>query len=162
MLLPTEAPIPPVLELRQEAHVITQTLTRDGMTITTIVTLGTVPTDTTDNGGTAPDADIYGHDNGGLSSAELGAIIGSVAAFVLLLIIGFFCFANSRRRRVAVYDDSSYGSGSFVEVSRTRTGPRLPRRPPPVAERIPGGPKYPTYRALPIKNPRNPRVRHVV
>ncbi|PTB75551.1 hypothetical protein M440DRAFT_1256914 [Trichoderma longibrachiatum ATCC 18648] len=27
-----------------------------------------------------------------------------------------------------------------------------------VAERIPGGPKYPTYRAIPISNPRNPQI----
>ncbi|OTA01368.1 hypothetical protein A9Z42_0016730 [Trichoderma parareesei] len=27
-----------------------------------------------------------------------------------------------------------------------------------VAERIPGGPRYPTYRAIPISNPRNPQI----
>lgn len=160
MLLVTEEALPQTLALRQEHHVITQILTRDHSTITTIVTLGTMPTDTPDEG-TSPEADIYGNDNG-LSSAELGAILGSVAVVILIVIVGLFCFANARRRRTRVVRyGSSYTSDSDVTISPPPR-PRMPRRPPPVVERIPGGPRYPTYRALPIRNPRNPPpVRHV-
>ena len=139
---------------RQEPHVITQTIVQDFTTYTTLITLGTIPTDDAGSDGRHNNVEPSG-DSGGISSGELGAILGGVAAFVLISIIVCLCCTRSRRN-VRVYDYSSYATSSIaVDVHTTRV-----RRPPPVAERIPGGPKFPTYRAIPIPNPRNPTVRY--
>lgn len=141
-------------------------------------------------------ADIYGSHNG-LSNAQIGAIIGSVIGFTVLVLLAIFCVMNRRRaerrrrRRERRYyegnwTESSGSSSSGGKASLREEGVRKP----PVArvrrnvtvvdrdqqgwdgyardgrmreqerERIPGGPKWPTYRAIPIPNPRrNPNLR---
>lgn len=144
------------------------------------------PTDTNINSR----ADIYGSHNG-LTNAQIGAVIGSIIGFTLLVLIIIFCAISRRRaqrrryRHRYHYDRSSSGSSSSGGGSEYRG---RPVRKPPVArvrrnvtvvdrdgweggyathaggvrerERIPGGPKWPTYRAIPIPNPRkNPNLR---
>ncbi|KAI9166464.1 hypothetical protein HJFPF1_02566 [Paramyrothecium foliicola] len=144
-----------VLAGRQEPHVITQTVAQEFTTYTTIVTLGLIPTD--DAGGNARPVDPAppSGGGGGISSAQLGAILGGVVAFVVILLVACFC-CGGRRRQVRSYSRGS-SEASYPNVEPPQ--PRV-RRPPPVVERVPGGPKFPTYRAIPIPNPRNPRVRH--
>jgi hypothetical protein len=151
------------LAARQEPYVVTQTIVQDLATYTTVVTLGTIPTDKAGADGRHDDRDTSGGGGGGgggsgISSGQLGAIIGGVAALVLIALV--ICLCCSRGRSARPYDDSSHASSIIaVEVP----DPRRPggiRRPPPAAERVPGGPRYPTYRAIPIPNPRNPAVRH--
>ncbi|KAL6866534.1 hypothetical protein ACO1O0_002646 [Amphichorda felina] len=124
-----------------------------------------------------PMAQIYGvHD--GLTSAQIGAIVGSIFGFAALVLIILCCVVIQRRRRYYYYshyrhhhhhhhrhEHSSSDSSSTIDGSP-------PERPPPVRVRatmterervrIPGGPRYPTYRAIPIPNPRKPKVRHNV
>lgn len=141
---------------RQEPHVVTQTLTRQATTLVTRVTLGSTGT-AAPTGLVVPDADIEGNGHG-LSSAQLGAILGSIAAVVVLIIVAGICFANKKKPRTAVYQGygSSYGTSSTSDSLPSRSRPKKPRYPPRVVELIPGGSPYPTYRAIPIQNPRNP------
>lgn len=156
------------LEHRDEHHVITQTISKLSTTFTTIVTLGGGPTDYPGHE-VKPNADIYGGsgNESGLTTVQLGAIIGSSIAFILILILTWCCILQARRRLEAgepagsVYSltDSTRTSSSSSDEPEPQ--PR-PRPPPPVrmSRNIPGGPKYPTYRAIPVRNPRtNPSVR---
>lgn len=163
---------------RAEPHVITQTIVKESTTFTTFVTLGgPIPTDY-DGSKAEPDANIYGGtgdgdgDHGGLTKAQLGAIIGSSVALVIILLLAWAYVIRARSqassttsRRFRRGDDSSDSYDSSRSSSRSPgPGPRL-RPPPPmrVRENIPGGPRYPTYRANPIPNPRrNPPVTRVV
>lgn len=144
-------------------------------------------------------ADIYGggHHNG-LTNAHIGAIIGSIIGFTLIVLILIFCAVNRRKEQRRRYrhryhherssSDSSTSGGSSYSFYRGRGGVRKPpsaktRRSAAAAvdgervwhegyagggkmgerERIPGGPKWPTYRAIPIPNPRrNPNLRRHV
>lgn len=151
------------LDLRDEPHVITQTITRVTTTFTTVVTLGGGPTSWSGNQ-VDPDADIYGGsgDGSGLTNVQLGAIIGSSIAFVAILIITWCCILQARRRLEA--GDVSGSDYSLYDSSRSSSprshGPPRPRPPPRARVNIPGGPKYPTYRAMPVRNPRaNPSLR---
>ncbi|KAH7162174.1 hypothetical protein B0J13DRAFT_535329 [Dactylonectria estremocensis] len=196
----TDGPTLQSIAARQEVHVITQTLTWAHTTFTTHVTLGgSQPTDDSTTVATT-----HHESNGGLTNAQIGAIVGSVVGvFVLVMIILCCCRREppppSRRHG----DRRSYGSysssyftddtpepwppkGQYRRTPKPMTPrpmmpaqpmpaqfmpPMTPRstrshrsfvqRPPPVVERIPGGPKFPTYRAIPIPNPRRPTVPHV-
>ncbi|KAH8650454.1 hypothetical protein BGZ61DRAFT_487849 [Ilyonectria robusta] len=54
--------------------------------------------------------------------------------------------------------NSGEEGGTSKEKEDNTQGDSLDFRPPPVVERIPGGPKFPKYRAIPIPNPRRPPV----
>lgn len=152
------------LEARQAPHVITQTITKPYTTLITLVTLGNPPTEAPASDSSSSDSS-YGESHG-LSNGEIGAIIGSSIGFVFLVLLLWWCCTRRRRgprisqtRSYTTYD-TTYIIEDDEEMEHTsRRKPTIPR-PPPVAERIPGGPRYPTYRAIPIPNPRNPRVRH--
>ncbi|KAH7188184.1 uncharacterized protein B0J16DRAFT_336571 [Fusarium flagelliforme] len=153
---------PPHMIPRQEAQVITQTVVLPSTTYTTHVTLST----------DRPAVPVTSqHSGDGLTSAEIGAIVGSVVgAFILAFIV--VCCCCRRRPRVKTVkrrrSERSY-SGSEDDWSVvmphenwTRPVPVPVRGPTPVQyprpaavrEQVPGGPKFPTYRAIPIPNPR--------
>lgn len=151
--------------LRQEiSGVITQTLTRSYTTFTTHVTLGPGPTlSSTTSSSTAQStptdvAAHHHHHRHALTAAELGGILGSVAALVIILIAVGICLTSTSDPEEE-NDYSSYTTTSTEEYYRPRSK-KGPRKPPRVAERIPGGPKFPTYRAVPISNSGIPPVRH--
>lgn len=207
MRLPVPQPAPtaaPQLLLslanRDNLRIITQTLTRKATTITTIITLGgsyPVPTPPTITSSTSVAATTTAappppaHHRKGLSQGQLGAILGSVTAFLLIIVVAGFCYASMQRMPITYEEDekcdttaASTTTNSYVSHETRkkhhhrhhhhhghhhhhhhRHFPKSPRsskgsvqRPPPVAERIPGGPQYPTYRAIPIANPRSPRL----
>lgn len=135
-----------------------------------------------------PDAGIYG-DHDGLTNAQVGGIVGAVIGFTALILFLIFCCLSRRRYYYRNHQKRRRGGGSYYSDSRSSTyTPSMvdvpPTAIPPKArvrrtvagdvrgwetaeerprERIPGGPRYPTYRALPIRNPRKvpqPR-RHV-
>ncbi|KAK7408351.1 hypothetical protein QQX98_009499 [Neonectria punicea] len=166
----TDEPLPHSLAIRQEVHVITQTLSWAHTTFTTHVTLGGEPTDTTQ-------ATDNHQGAGGLSDAQIGAIVGSVVGTFVLVVAILCCCCQRRPRPVRHNSRRSYASYSssymegFPEPAPPPKGywrrtpqPSPVQWPPPVAERVPervpGGPKFPTYRANPIPNPRKP-TRHV-
>lgn len=67
------------------------------------------------------------------------------------------------RRRSSRPRSERYSFTATAAYSRPPPDPfsAPPTYPPPAVERIPGGPKNPTYRALPIPNPRKPKVPRV-
>ena len=126
--------------------------------------------------------ELYPRDNshGGLSSSAVGAIVGCISTFVLLLIIGTFCYSHIskqrrehyRRHRHLQHQNSNSSSSrrknkkqkdvnrsSFTWGWKVReAGPvrnsnwegEAPgiTQPSAVWDRIPGGPRNPTYRAV--------------
>ncbi|KAK0388908.1 hypothetical protein NLU13_2485 [Sarocladium strictum] len=158
----TLSPAEESLVPRAEPHVITQTITRLTTTFTTAVTLGGGPTNYSGDE-VEPKADIYGGsgDGSGLTNVQLGAIIGSSVAFVLILVITWCCMIQARRRLEAGESGSSdYSLTDSSRSSSPRSQSPRPRPPPRARVNIPGGPKFPTYRALPVRNPRaNPSLR---
>ncbi|KAL7943353.1 hypothetical protein V8C42DRAFT_105091 [Trichoderma barbatum] len=175
---PTEAPS---LQFRQvDFHILTQTLIRASTTITTTITLGTIEPVATETIAIVPLPVSHHH---GLSGGQIGAILGSVVGVVVLLLIVGFCYVGRRRMPITYEDEKKKtkkkrsGSSSrtrdiyeyteeavYYVPSRKKSSSRrvsvTVQEPAPVvvAERIPGGPKFPTYRAIPISNPRNPQV----
>ncbi|KAF5013008.1 hypothetical protein FDECE_955 [Fusarium decemcellulare] len=171
---------PHIKAIRQEAQVITQTVSLPSTTFTTHVTLGVAATD-------RPDPVVTSHHSNpnGLTDAQIGAIAGTVVGVFLLVLIVLCCCCRQRsrhprevtivteRRRKRGSYGSSYASDGWSEPSplqgewirpipmptpRPMPQPTPVQHPAPVyqPEQIPGGPKYPTYRAIPIPNPRNP------
>ncbi|UKZ76985.1 hypothetical protein TrVFT333_004701 [Trichoderma virens FT-333] len=179
---PTEAPS---LEIRQlDFHILTQTLIRASTTIVTTITLGTIEPVATETIAVVPLPVSHHH---GLSSGQIGAILGSVVGVVVLLLIGGFCYVGQRRMPITYEEEEKKKKTKKKGSSSSRTTRGIyeyteeavyyvpPRRKsssrrasvvvqvqePEVAvvtERIPGGPKFPTYRAIPISNPRNPQI----
>ncbi|VUC22000.1 unnamed protein product [Clonostachys rosea] len=116
-----------------------------------------------------PDHTLHVRAHDGLTSGEIGAIIGAIIGFTVIVLFIICCCINRSRRR---HHHRRSDDDEIVRVVK------LPRHPPPLqhplmakvrwSQRdftnvegglIPGGPKYPTYRALPIPNPRNnPKV----
>ncbi|CVK88255.1 uncharacterized protein FMAN_05020 [Fusarium mangiferae] len=153
----------PHINARQEVQVITQTVSLPTTTYTTQVTLGVASAPATDRPVVTSQ-----HSGDGLSSAQIGAIIGCiVGVFVLAFIIICCCRRpkqpKKRRSYRSSYADSSDGwSERMPNENWVRPVPVPVARPVPVQfpspvvqrEQIPGGPKYPTYRAIPIPNPR--------
>jgi len=150
-------------------------------------TIGIVPAETeappANDFADSAEANIYG-DHNGLTNAQIGALVGAIiGAIILILLLIWCCLAQRARQRRRMYrrsirrhtassGEASYTS-SFIDVppsprkpsaTRKKHGRAPPPPPPPLPkERIPGGPKYPTYRAIPIPNPRrNPSVRHAL
>ncbi|CAG9992790.1 unnamed protein product [Clonostachys byssicola] len=112
-----------------------------------------------------PEPVLFVRSHDGLTSGEIGAMVGAIIGFTIIVLFTIFCCINrSRVRRHRHRSDDD-------EIIRVE---KLPRRPNPTLQHplmakrdfsnvegglIPGGPKYPTYRALPIPNPRNnPKV----
>ncbi|KAL7930303.1 hypothetical protein V8C35DRAFT_283663 [Trichoderma chlorosporum] len=179
---PTEAPS---LEIRQDFHILTQTIIRPSTTFITTITLGTVEPVTTETIAVVPVPISHHHD---LSSGQVGAILGSVVGVVVLLLIVGFCYVGQRRMPITYEEETKEkrktkrkGSSSsrttrgvykyseeavyYVPPKRKSSSRRASvtvevQEPEAaiIAERIPGGPKFPTYRAIPISNPRNPQV----
>lgn len=116
-------------------------------------------------------ASIYGEHNG-LTDGQIGAIVGSIVGFSIIVFLLVCCVVNNRRRYYARHHHHHHHSRSSSGTSSMVGDPPV-KKPPPVRvresvrvterARIPGGPRYPTYRAIPIPNPRkNPKVRHNV
>ncbi|RDA94355.1 hypothetical protein CP533_3783 [Ophiocordyceps camponoti-saundersi (nom. inval.)] len=134
-----------------QEHVITQTLTGPSKTITTIVVLGTTAAAPRDE--IRPESELYGSQKG-LSGAQLGAILGSIAAAIAILVTIAVCLSSRRKRKTeSVYIDNNRTTEAPSVVERYSWATERERYPP---ELIPGGAPYPTYRAVPIRNPRNP------
>jgi len=123
-------------------QVITQIITYPDYTTTAIVTLGpgdptSVPRPSTPTGGS--------QDSNGLTSRDIGIIIGSILGAVLLgLLLWVFCII---RRRMLVYE---YERGDDIIFPYEVTEIRLPQRAywPPFPKSIPP-PAVPTYVATP-------------
>lgn len=179
---PTEAPS---LQNRQiDFHILTQTIIRPTTTFTTTITLGTIEPVATETIAIVP-LPVSHH---GLSGAAIGAILGSVVGVVVLLLIVGFCYVGRRRMPITYEEEktttmkkkkkrssSSRTTRGIYEYTEEAVYYVPPRRKsssrrasvtvqvqePAVAvvtEKIPGGPKFPTYHAIPISNPRNPQV----
>ncbi|KAF4968398.1 hypothetical protein FSARC_4195 [Fusarium sarcochroum] len=157
-----------VPHIRQEAQVVTQTVYLPSTTYTTHVTLGVVSATATDRPVVTSQ-----HSGDGLSSAQIGAIVGSVVGVFILAFLVVCCCCRRPRRPVKRHRSSrsSYSgsdgdgwSDAWPDENWTRPVPLPTGRPTPVQfprpvaqrEQIPGGPKFPTYRAIPIPNPRRP------
>ncbi|KAL7904703.1 hypothetical protein GGI35DRAFT_462437 [Trichoderma velutinum] len=186
MLLPP-APAPteaPSLQNRQiDLRILTQTVIRASTTIVTTITLGTIEPVATETIAIVP-LPVTHH---GLSGGQIGAILGSVVGVVVLLLIVGFCYVGRRRMPITyeeeiketkkkkkrrsssrttrgIYqytEEDIYYVPSRKKSSSRRASVKVEVQEPAaavVAERIPGGPKFPTYRAIPISNPRNPQV----
>jgi hypothetical protein len=155
----------PHMVIRQEAQVITQTVELPSTTYTTHVTLGVVSAAATDR----PVVVTSQHSGDGLNGAQIGAIVGAVVGFFIVAFIVVCCCC--RRPRKQVKRRRSYRSYSGSEddwsvamphenwtrpVPVPFSRPTPVQYPPPAAhrEQVPGGPKFPTYRAIPIPNPR--------
>ncbi|KAJ9136852.1 hypothetical protein NKR23_g9528 [Pleurostoma richardsiae] len=176
-ILPAPQPaedLAPALAARQGGMVLTQVITRPFTTYTYLVTLGdatTVPTTAAPTSASttavvAPAPTTSG--SGGLSQAEIGAILGSVVAFVLIVLLIWYCMSLRAQAayRVAALETDSYTTVYSSETTIVRDpwaregqprpyqqdGPTL--NPPP--QRFPPTPIPPTYRAT-----ANPQIRGV-
>ncbi|KAL6691660.1 hypothetical protein J3F84DRAFT_386120 [Trichoderma pleuroticola] len=178
---PTEAPS---LQNRQiDFRILTQTVIRASTTIVTTITLGTIEPVATETIAVVPLPATHHH---GLSGGQIGAILGSVVGVVVLLLIVGFCYVGRRRMPITYEEETKttkkkkrrsssrttrgiyqyteediYYAPSRKKSSSRRASVKVEVQEPEavvVTERIPGGPKFPTYRAIPISNPRNPQV----
>ncbi|KAL6909234.1 hypothetical protein GGI43DRAFT_394898 [Trichoderma evansii] len=177
----TEAPSP--LNVRQQL-VLTQTIVRPSTTFVTTITFGAIEPVATNTIAAVP-VPISNHH--GLSGGQIGAILGSVVGVVVLALIIGFCYVGNKRNAVTyeeekvkkrkrrnshstrssshvVYqyaEDDAYYYTTPKKKSSTKKASVSIQTPAPavVSERIPGGPKFPSYRAIPISNPRNPQIR---
>ncbi|KAM6488307.1 hypothetical protein HDV62DRAFT_20645 [Trichoderma sp. SZMC 28011] len=188
MLLPPAPPAPteaPSLQDRQiDFRILTQTVVRASTTIVTTITLGTIEPVATETIAVVP---LVTHHHG-LSGAAIGAILGSVVGVVVLLLIVGFCYVGRRRMPITYEEETketkktkrkrrsssrtTRGIYQYTEEdiyyvptrkksSSRRASVKVEIQEPEAAvvtERIPGGPKFPTYRAIPISNPRNPQI----
>jgi hypothetical protein len=162
-----------------EPYAITQTLSSNPYTtLLTVITLGAAapstaaPPAATTSSPSAPDAkpDVYNH-HGGLSAAQIGAILGTVVALSLIVLGGCICMLNKRRKRAMrhahrqarhdsyYYYPSSRSSRSSKTSRSSRS--KLPRKPEKVAQRVSVGSTYSSYRVSPMSSPRYSDVRHV-
>ncbi|KAI0908076.1 hypothetical protein F4823DRAFT_625887 [Ustulina deusta] len=123
-------------------QVITQTITNDDYTTTAIVTLGPG-----DPSSVPPVSSSGSPDSNGLSSTDVGIIIGSIAGAIVLALIIWMCCIT--RRRMAEDIDEYENEGQDVTYDMMQPPPRTywPRFPtsiPPPAE--------PTYWAIPPRS----------
>lgn len=132
-----KASLPLTLVARQYPA-ITQTLTRTSETLTTVVTLGAgsptststppaQPTTTTTAAGTSSPAS----GSSGLTQDQIGAIIGGIAAFVVVVLILWCCLYQLKRRAM----NAAMESQTTLETETTefsadpwRRGAQRPRR----------------------------------
>ncbi|RWA13254.1 hypothetical protein EKO27_g1851 [Xylaria grammica] len=119
-------------------QIITQTITNDDYTTTAVVTLGpgnpsSVPPDSSSQG------------SNGLSSSDIGIIIGSIAgAIVLALIIWAVCIIRRRILEEELYEyenESQMATYDTIQPPQRTFWPRFPSSIPPPVE--------PTYWATP-------------
>lgn len=173
--------VPHINAIRQEAQVIAQTVYLPTTTYTTLVTLGVASAPATDRPVVVTSQHSGDGLTSTQIGAIAGSIVG---VFILAFIVVCCCCRRPRkqvkRRRSdrSSYASSSDGwSGVLPNENWTRPvpvavpvgrGPTPMQYPSPVAQRgrmrepmreqvreqIPGGPKFPTYRAIPIPNPR--------
>ncbi|KAI0538400.1 hypothetical protein GGR58DRAFT_513091 [Xylaria digitata] len=117
-------------------QVITQTITNDDYTTTAIVTLGPG-----DPSSVPPASPSTSQDSNGLSSSDIGIIIGSIAgAIVLALIIWTFCIIRRRMIEEEIYEyenESQVPTYDIMQPPRRTYWPRFPASIPP--------PAVPTY-----------------
>ena len=161
------------------------------------------PTDTNTEptGAPNPENNIYGGHNG-LSSAQIGGIVGALVGFTVLVLLILYCAINRRReqrrrrhrrryqqQRYVSSSSSSSEDSSYLDYTSSSASSSVPPvKPLPKAktkhhshhshshrhqpgkkkvrivektprgprERIPGGEKFPAYRAIPVPNPREP------
>jgi hypothetical protein len=180
---PTEAPSP--LNVRQEL-ILTQTIVRPSTTFITTITFGAVEPAATTNAVAAVPVPVSHHH--GLSGGQIGAILGSVVGVVVLALIIGFCYVGNRKATVTYEEEEKIKKRKRRNSHSTRSSTRgvyqyaeedvyyytAPKKksstkkasvsiqtpaPAVVSEKIPGGPKFPSYRAIPISNPRNPQIR---
>lgn len=120
----TESQSWPTLAPRQEFRTITQTVRLADTTFVTEVTLGGPPRLADDNPTAAPAPSVHdANSSSSLSGAQLGAIIGGVLGFVLLVGMLWCCmFANKRRQQQMEEDDYD----DMYEIDSE--GPPPPRR----------------------------------
>ena len=182
--------------------VVTQIITRPYTTITALVTLGpggqsttapedtglqttalqtTVPTSTTTSAPSSTSSTpsiivpASPSSSSSLSQSQLGAIIGSVLGFALLLLLLWYCVLQRRRQdrsRALRYADSSESetssdATSYVVMSERRTttaaggGTAWVRRDPGIGV-VPPPPRFPpTPRYTPYRQTRAPQFRGV-
>jgi hypothetical protein len=164
-------PTPAVFVVREDVEVITQTITRPYTTLITLVTLGLErPTPSPTPSPEPVEHEPQTHsEHTGLTNAEIGAIVGAIIGFVIIVLGLIYCFADYKRdlpdpvyyKQTYSYGDSQSSNGyrtpSVYDDARVKK-PRkakVHRHHNAEPEYIPGGPKYPAYRAIPIPNPRN-------
>ncbi|KAI6372399.1 hypothetical protein MCOR25_003722 [Pyricularia grisea] len=151
--LPT--PPAPTLQIRHpQARVVTQTIERAATTYTTHVTLGLGDGTAETSAPTSPPpaAPPAGNVNSAPGYNYIGAIVGSVVAFVFLLLLLWCCICKPRilrRQRQLAAARDGYSSGYDSEGSLSSGGPvrPLPRRPRP---RVP---------PMPVLNPPPVRIK---
>ncbi|KAK0639761.1 hypothetical protein B0T16DRAFT_248212 [Cercophora newfieldiana] len=172
-----------IIEDRQvtAARVITQTLTRASTTITTLVTLGigsngdfTTPTAEAPPPPPPPAAPAATSSSSVLTNEQLGAILGSVLGFLVIVVpLVYCCFRRDpkwrRRRHYSDSDSWSSHSGSSGGNNRPRRDPwrgRAPAGPPmrqpafqPVL--VPPPPRIPPRRYAPYRQTAQPQIRGV-
>ncbi|RCI15038.1 hypothetical protein L249_6674 [Ophiocordyceps polyrhachis-furcata BCC 54312] len=133
-----------------QEHVITRTLTGPFTTIKTLVALGSTAAASPDE--IRPESELYGSQKG-LSGAQLGAILGSIAAAIAILVTIAVCLSSRRRRNKnkseSVYNDNNSTTEAPSVVGSFSWSAEQERYPP---ELIPGGAPNPTS----IRKPRNP------
>ncbi|KAH6964446.1 hypothetical protein DER45DRAFT_610767 [Fusarium avenaceum] len=174
--------VPHINAIRQEAQVITQTVYLPTTTYTTLVTLGIATAPATDRPVVVTSQHSGDGLTSTQIGAIAGSIVGVfILAFVVICCCCRRPRKQVKRRRSdrsSYYGSSSDGwSEALPNENWTRPvpvpvpigrGPTPVQYPSPVAQRgrmreqmreqpreqIPGGPKFPTYRAIPIPNPR--------
>ncbi|KAK3368368.1 hypothetical protein B0H63DRAFT_455147 [Podospora didyma] len=157
------------IEVR-EPRVITQTITRPTTTYTALVTLGdgfNEPTPTAipppPNGASSTVVAIS--TSPGLSSEQIGAIVGSVVGFVVLLFC-ICCCLSIRRRRIQAMA-MSYPSETEIEVviddqyRPVDPWDRQPRRGPIVVPPAPRYPPTPRHTPYTVHHTRSPQIKGV-
>lgn len=127
-------------------------------------TIGLFPTEASSTSSVNATANIYG-DHNGLTDAQIGIMVGCIVGFTLIVLTLIFCVLNRKRQHpVHRHRSVKHHSGSYtpsvVEISMPPPSQMRDHEASP-REWIPGGPRYPTYKAIPIRNPRKPpAVRH--
>ncbi|KAF2971662.1 hypothetical protein GQX73_g1880 [Xylaria multiplex] len=125
-------------------QVITQTITNDDYTTTAIVTLGPG-----DPSSVPPASPSNSQGSNGLSSSDIGIVIGSIAgAIVLALIIWVFCIIRRRMIEEEIYEyenESQMPPYDMIQPPQRTYWPRFPASIPP--------PAVPTYWATIPRTP---------
>ncbi|KAK3358194.1 hypothetical protein B0T25DRAFT_567428 [Lasiosphaeria hispida] len=169
-----------IFDIRQvtQARVVTQILTRASTTITAVVTLGGGPVsgipDPVTTADPAPPAAApppATSTTSTLTNEQLGAILGSVIGFVVILLPLCYCCLRRRpappRRHMHHwhgdgYDDSSSDDVTEIVVDRQGRDAWAGQRPPiPVRQGpvlVPAPPRIPPMRHAPYRQTRHPQI----
>ncbi|OAQ69860.1 hypothetical protein VFPPC_02429 [Pochonia chlamydosporia 170] len=145
MFLPTDIANIYLRDPQQGSKVVTQTVTVTQPAQTVTITAGA-----------SQKAEISGdHGTGGLTSVQFGAILGVICSLVVIGIAAGICLSSNKKSKVR---QKYYTTATSSSSGSSRRRHRRRNRSPPTM--VPGGPKYPTYRAIPISKPTNPPVAH--